>query len=150
LRRCRLFFSDTKTALLMLYDDYGVLSGSRQYAAELTRLKKIESYHNRIMRLRLAIMTGDEKTMRKLTGSTSIKVAEGTLKLWIQEYERATAKDADNDTTGEGFNSTLVEISKYMGFRIDPKSVTVSEFASMIQSFNRELEQRKKSLKSKH
>jgi hypothetical protein len=146
LRRFSLFFSDTKTALMLLYDDYGVLSGSRSYKNEIDRLKNITSRYNLATRLKFAIYTGDSKLMRKLTGSDNINVATGTLKLWLHEYEQAVESQIP-EQDGNGFESTITEISKYMGFRIDQKSVTVAEFASMIKSYSRDLEHQKKSKK---
>jgi hypothetical protein len=143
LRRFPLFFGDTQTALMLLYDDYGVLSGSRHYKNEIDRLKNVMTRNNRVIRLKFAIYTGDKKLMRKLTGSDSINVANGTLKLWLLEYEQAPESQSP-EQNGGGFESAIIEISKYMGFRIDQKNVTVAEFASMIKSYSTELEHHKK------
>jgi hypothetical protein len=133
---------------MTLYDDYGSLSGSKHYKAELDRLKKIASKLNLITRLKIAIYSNDEKLIQKLAGSANLKTAEGMLKIWLSEYEQLANNSAATETTNAGFESTLVEISKHMGFRIDAKIVTVAEFASMINNYNKELEYQKKSLKS--
>jgi hypothetical protein len=147
LRRSRLFFADTKTAFMMLYDEYGTLSGSKHYRAEIDRLKKMASKYNLVMRLKMAVYVNDEKLMRKITGSSNAKTVEGALKMIVSEYEQLTGT-VEKETGSGGFESTLVEISKYMGFRIDVKSVTVAEFASMLKNYNREIEYQKKSLKN--
>lgn len=128
---------------MMLYDDYGRISGSRHYLSETERLKKISQHTNRIARLKIAIYTGDEKLMRKLTGSPSVNVAEGTLKIWLSE-RGGLMPEYTGKPGGEGFESVLAETSKYMGFRIDARKVTVAEFAAMIRSFGREIEREKK------
>ncbi|MDR1340833.1 MAG: hypothetical protein LBK58_12380 [Prevotellaceae bacterium] len=143
LRRFPLPFGNTGTALMMLYDDYGVLSGSRHYRNEIDRLKNVMTRNNRIVRLEIAIHTGDSRLMRKLTGSDNVSVAAGTLKLWLHEYEQ-TPENQSPEQNGGGFESAITEISKYMGFRIDPKSVTVAEFASMIKKYGEELKAKTK------
>jgi hypothetical protein len=150
LRRIPFLPADTKTAITILYDDYGILSGIKHYKDEINRLKKIASLYNIIMRLKTAIYINDKKLIQKLTGTQNITTAEGALKNWIFEYEQLTNNKTETETKTDSntIETTLVEISKHMGYRIDTKIVTVSEFASMIKSYNREIEHQKQTLKA--
>jgi hypothetical protein len=147
LKKVRFFYADTEAALMMLYDDYSRLSGNRQYETELARAKTVAALFGRITQLRFAIMIDDRKTLRKLTGSDSLKIAAGVLKKLSHEYEKNIAKPERTDHADKDsfdFETTLVELSKHMGFRIDTKKTTVAEFAAMIKNYTRELELKKK------
>ena len=139
-------WGNAKLALTYLYDDYGIISGNKQYINEIRQLKALAATYNRIIQLRFALYLSDTRLIRKLTGTTNPKAAAGTLKIWISEYEKnsdALNKKPSSEKSKEGFEAVLAEISKHMGFRINPKEVTVAEFASMVGNYSKEIEIKK-------
>ena len=60
------------------------------------------------------------------------------------ELEKSRGKMESKDLTREHFDKILASLSKHMGFRIDQKTTTVSEFCAYRYNFEREIEAMKK------
>lgn len=67
-------------------------------------------------------------------------------KMLLIEEERAQKRFADlcaqekQKGMSDHFQTALVRLSKFMGYRIDPKKITVSEFCNISQEYKKELE----------
>lgn len=61
----------------------------------------------------------------------------------VVKYENAKANLEKLNSDGEpakpgDFDEMLSELSKYMGFRLDPKVIMVAEFCAIVKSFKRD------------
>lgn len=61
-----------------------------------------------------------------------------------RELEKKSSTVGSKQVTRQTFETMIAAISKHMGFRIDPKEVTVSEFVSYRKNFEGEIEAMKK------
>lgn len=57
-----------------------------------------------------------------------------------KQYEEAIAEFGGKDVTEADFERNLVELSKYMGFRINAKEITVSEYCHIRKKYESEAE----------
>lgn len=136
-------WGDAKTALMMLYDEYGRLSENKEYSRELERQKSSAVIYNRITRLKTALKTNDVKAIRRLAGTDNRKAAEGKLKLWATKYENMNKPLETGSKKAEGIESLCVELSRYAHYKVSPET-TVSEFAAVVRNYNKEIESKKK------
>ena len=60
------------------------------------------------------------------------------------ELEKSKSKIVGKEVTRDHFDKMLAAISKHMGFRVDPKTTTVSEFCAYSYNFEKEIEAMKK------
>ena len=60
------------------------------------------------------------------------------------ELEKNRSKIVSKEVTRDHFDKMLAAISKHMGFRVDPKNTTVSEFCAYRYNFEKEIEAMKK------
>jgi hypothetical protein len=72
------------------------------------------------------------------------KSSELALDRALNEYKLLFSKSEDNAPTYDVFQNNLVELSKYMGFRINAKEVTVSEYVAIVKRREREIEMSKR------
>lgn len=74
----------------------------------------------------------------------AVTIRCGALRLALDQKRNELAKKQGNlqgkEITRETFTTILAIISKHMGFRIDPKEVTVSEFVAYRKNYERECE----------
>ena len=72
-----------------------------------------------------------------MTKSKSVEIA---LDQSLAEYDKLLKESDGKNLTEDYFQKALVELSKFMGFRVNAREVTVSEYVAMIKRREREIE----------
>jgi hypothetical protein len=83
-----------------------------------------------------------EDKIYELTGVSSIEAAKATLVTWTNDYQQLLNEFENERQSGSDVKDTdislmVVEVQKYLGFRISERTTTVAEFAGYVASFNR-------------
>lgn len=68
------------------------------------------------------------------------KSSELALDRALNEYKTLFSSTEEKAPTYEVFQNNLIELSKFMGYRVNPKEVTVSEYVSIIKRRDKEIE----------
>jgi len=73
---------------------------------------------------------------------STIEQKSRTIEIAIQEkeaeYKNALAEFGGKQATEEDFTKVLVELSSFMGFRLNPREITVSEYLAIHQKYEKE------------
>jgi hypothetical protein len=75
---------------------------------------------------------------------SKIKTAELALELKTKELLKMNSESKSDTLTESTFTDIMTALSKYIGHRIDPKEITVSEFASIRKMYDQEMEHLRK------
>lgn len=141
-------------------NEYSELSDSKQASYLLTLLKdfhslplKIEIIQAIVDRMRINHDPELAKRLNRLgfrfsyaPGDSLKRELDLTItqaKSLVVKYENTKANLQKLNSEGEpaqqsDFDDLLAELSKYMGYRLDPKSMSVSEFCAIVKKFKRE------------
>lgn len=149
-----------------LFAEYCEISGSTQYQRLINLTKEIGSLQSKLLSIQVSIRvlgfryssksistlarfgykyrfdiqdpesyTRDVKSV--LLKSKSVELA---LDQSLVEYQKLISSTDEKPLTEEYFEKALVELSKFMGFRVDPRQVTVSEYVAMLKRREKEIE----------
>ena len=167
---------DIEQAWTYLFYEYCDLSGSKTYRHLFTINKEIGALHSRLLSVRLCLKVlsihpeyqcvallkkngytcefnpEDPKQYAKdlETITKKSKTIEIALKEKEHEYEKHVQEYGGKEATENDFTKALVELSAFMGFRINPREITVSEYLAIRQKYEKEaklLEEANKKLK---
>lgn len=153
-----------------LFTDYCEILGSPQYSRMVALIKDIGGLQSKMLAINLALRVLSVRysykcvqVLRKFgynykfsisdpdayfkdleTVQKKSKSSELALDRALLEYKALFEKSEGEAPTYEVFQKNLVELSKYMGFRINPKEVTVSEYVAIIKRREREIELNKR------
>lgn len=148
----------------LLFTEYCEISGSPQYQRLVNLTREIGGLQSKLLSIRLCVKVLGYRysamavsTLKRfgynykfnpldaegyvrdlkavMTKSRSVEIA---LDQSLAEYEKLLKESDGKSLTEEGFQRVLIELSKFMGFRVNAKEVTVSEYIAMIK--RRELE----------
>lgn len=149
-----------------LFFEYCDLSGTKSYRQLFAINKEIGILHSRRLTIQLCIrvlsvhpMESAKQELRRAgynykfdhntwgeyvndlknvsERSRSIEIA---LKEREFEYEQAIKQYGGKEITTHDFEKILVELSKYMGFRLSPREMTVSEYVAIYAKYEKESE----------
>ena len=155
LRRGCGFLATKKTlseARALLMTEYCELSGSAVNDRALAMRKELVTMRLQIEQLtcllRLVVVpdvsavAAIKEDIFSLTGLTSIEAAAALLTTWTNDYSLLLSdyekeRQSDSDEKKADISGLVVEVQKYLGFRINPHLTTVWEFAGYEASFNR-------------
>jgi hypothetical protein len=70
---------------------------------------------------------------------TKSKASELALDQALAQYKKLFESTESKAPTYEVFENNLVELSKFMGFRVNAKEVTVSEYVAIVKRREREI-----------
>lgn len=147
-----------------LFFEYCDLSGTKSYRQLFAINKEIGILHSRRLMIQLCVRvlsvhpmesakielrragynyafdyTNKESYLKDLNTvierSRSIEIA---LKEREFEYQQAVSAYGGKELTEHDFERILVELSKYMGFRLAPREMTVSEYVAILQKYEKE------------
>jgi tRNA A37 threonylcarbamoyladenosine modification protein TsaB len=92
--------------------------------------------------------SGNVEIMEKIVGMTgyeTIAEAKHLLEQWIYdmeaEHKRLEKEAKDKKDVSYDMNSMVVDVCRWLGFQLDRKGTTVSEFAGYMASFSKCVEQ---------
>lgn len=149
-----------------LFTEYCELSGSPQYQRLVNLSREIGGLQSKLLSIRLCVRVlgyrysaravstlkrfgynykfnplDAEGYVRDLKAvmikSRSVEIA---LDQSLAEYEKLLKESDGKSLTEDDFQRVLIELSKFMGFRINAKEITVSEYVAMIKRREREVE----------
>jgi len=150
-----------------LFSEYCELSGSPKYQHMLNLLRQMGGMKSKILSVKLCITVlesrhsekciqvlkrfgykhhfnpGDQEAYYKdlKAVATKIKSTELALDQAEKEYTKLIEKTGEK-ITEQQFDEALLDLSKYMGYRIDKHQITVAEYVLMIKRMNKEYELR--------
>lgn len=150
-----------------LFTEYCEISGSPQYQHMLNLLRQIGGMKSKILSVQLCITVLNsrysskcQKTLKSFgynfhfdaddsvsylkdlkAVATKIKSTEFALEQAEKEYKKLIEK-TDEKVTEKQFDEAIIELSKYMGYRVDRKQVTVTEYVYMTRRMTKEYESR--------
>jgi hypothetical protein len=150
----------------ILFTEYCELSGSPQYLKLLNLTREIGALQTKLLTIQLCIRVIGFRNSQKCVATlrrfgynykfnpqdpegyvkdlkaviTKSKSAELALDQALSSYEKMFAESNGNHLTEDHFVTVLVELSKFMGFRINPREITVSEYIAIIKRREREIE----------
>lgn len=141
----------------IVFEEYTVLTGNVSNKALFSLLKDIYGLE---IKLRLTYSCIDYLTQwfnqdlcdvlksMGYDGEFTIETMEKDLRNTFAEAKRLTLQLRDNETdynatgkndkepTAKDFQSLLVHLSKFVGFKLDSKNLTVAEFVSFLDEYN--------------
>jgi len=149
-----------------LFTEYCELSGSPQYQRLVNLSREIGGLQSKLLSIRLCVKvlgyrysTRAVSTLRRfgynykfnlqdpegylrdikavMTKSKSVEIA---LDQSLVEYDKLLKESDGKNLTEDYFQKALVELSKFMGFRVNAREVTVSEYVAMIKRREREIQ----------
>lgn len=149
----------------LLFTEYCEISGSPQYQRLVHLLRTIGSTRAKLLSVRACIAVLSHRysersvqTLRlfgykysfnvndKISYANDLKSLEQKIKtseLSLIQTEKEyyeLLNESENSNDDNYFPQTLIELSKYMGFRINPREITVSEFVLMQKRMLKEYE----------
>jgi len=77
------------------------------------------------------------------------KSSELALDRALNEYKALFQKSSNEAPSQDVFQNNLIELSKFMGFRINPKEITVAEYVAIIKRREKEIELKRKEVSHK-
>ena len=152
-----------------IYTEYMDLSGSPQFRYAFNAIKEIGKLESRFLTLRTAHQVlsfqhsqkcisaiaavgcpldfGDEYGTKKYNDALNTladRAKVASMQLERSRIEHKTMTDTNKNVvtmTREAFDQQLSILSKYVGFDLDPRNVTISRFASYQMIYRKEMEQ---------
>lgn len=150
----------------LLFTEYCEISGSPQYQRLVNLSREIGGLQSKLLSIRLCVKVLGYRyssraisTLRRfgynykfnpqdpegylrdikavMTKSKSVEIA---LDQSLAEYDKLLKESDGKNLTEDYFQKALVELSKFMGFRVNAREVTVSEYVAMIKRREREIE----------
>ncbi|MEA5110368.1 hypothetical protein SDC9_36965 [bioreactor metagenome] len=150
----------------LLFTEYCEISGSPQYQGLVNLTREIGSLQSKLLSIRLCVKVLAYRysaravsTLRRfgynykfnlqdpegylrdikavMTKSKSVEIA---LDQSLVEYDKLLKESDGKNLTEDYFQKALVELSKFMGFRVNAREVTVSEYVAMIKRREREIQ----------
>lgn len=143
-----------------IWNEYSVLSGNKTHEYLLNLSKEIGKQKSKLLTITLCIQVLlhiDSKIcydeLKKLgydPDNLSIVISKcKTLEITIQqkekEYQQYFAKQKKSEALSvQDFDNSLINISQFLGFRVDKKVITVSEYVAMVSNYEKHIEFLKK------
>lgn len=150
----------------LLFTEYCEISGSPQYQRLVNLSREIGGLQSKLLSIRLCVkVLGYRYSARAVTTlrrfgynykfnlqnpegyvrdikavMTKSKSVEIALDQSLAEYDKLLKESDGKNLTEDYFQKALVELSKFMGFRVNAREVTVSEYVAMIKRREREIE----------
>ena len=149
-----------------LFSEYCEISGTPQFQRLLSLTKEIGSHQSKLLTIQLCTKVLGYRysqrcvlTLKRLGYNykfniqdpagyvkdlksvfTKSKTTELALDQALNEYQKLLNSSGGSQLTEDHFEKILVELSKFMGFRIDRKQVTVSEYVAILKRREREID----------
>lgn len=149
-----------------LFSEYAELSETPQYKKMIGLSKEIGQLQSKIMTVNICIQVlnnrysdaavsalkrlgysvyfdlNDKQKYQKALISVrkKVKAAELTLMQRTGQYDEMIAGVKEGKLTEDYFTEMLVELSKFMGYRLNASEITVTEFVTISNKRNKELE----------
>jgi hypothetical protein len=134
-----------------LYNEYAELSGNTAHAYLFSLMKTTAALRAKLTAAQQFIQSGNVELLRQMGYPADIKKIIARVKLEsielqgkTKELEKLRQSNEKDGAKEADFTAWIVSVSKYMGYRIDRKEVTVSEFLTMNKLMTEELERMKK------
>lgn len=153
-----LFNVDLKPIWEAIFSEYLELSGSSHHVKLLSLLKeqkilatKITIVHHAISSLQTNYHEGTVGVLRsmgfklnKKTASSDLNRVVSKTKTWVMRLNRVSAEldtlSKNESVSDSDFDAILAELSRFQGYRIDPKTVTVSEYIAITNSLKKDID----------
>lgn len=161
---------DLAEAWEILFTEYCELSGSPQYIKIFNLSRQIGQQQSKILAIDLCIQVLSIRysaacvtTLRKQgynykfdinnmanynNDLNTVKIKSKTVRLTLEQallaYQKLISENTGKQLTAQYFETQLVELSKFMGFRLNPKEITVSEYIAVLKRMEKEIEMYKK------
>ena len=158
--------ADIEIAWQNLFYQYCDLSGTKSYRQLFAINKELGQLRSRLLTVYLCLKVlsvnhepqcvsilhklgyayelnpeNQEKYKKELS---TIEQKSRTIEIAIQEkeaeYKNALAEFGGSQVTEEDFTKALVELSSFMGFRLNPREITVSEYLAIRSKYEKEAE----------
>lgn len=149
-----------------IYSEYCDLSGSPQFKLYMLLNKEIGVLRSKILSIRCYLEVlryrPSDKAISQLRAygyaygfdfedkvsylkdltqvANKTKTVELALELKTRQLDKLNAELKGEPLTEATFTDIITALSKYIGYRIDPKEITVSEFASIRKMYDQEME----------
>ena len=130
-----------------LYEEYAELSGNKAYSNTVSLIQRISVLE---AKLQLAVIGINDMDMLNRLGykgeinSLTGKIQKDALILQQKQKELEQVSSEKRQLKEADFTAWIVQVSKYMGYRIDRKKITVSEFIEMNKQMEKEMESLRK------
>jgi hypothetical protein len=130
-----------------VYGEYVELSGNHSYSYYFSLVKSISVLQTKLQLANMLLRHGAIETLKELGYSGDAKKIIAKMKREIIELQAKQKElerfkeESKNETMKESdFIAWIIHVSKYLGYHIDRKTVTVSEFMAANKIMNEEID----------
>jgi hypothetical protein len=135
----------------MVYSEYVELSGNTSHNYLFSLVKATTLIQARLAAVNELIKQGDAERLQTIGYTGDIKKIIAKMKREVvelhgkeKELEKVRQNNAGESVKEVDFTTWIVSISKYMGYRIERKTTTVSEFLEMVKQMEKEMKEKLK------
>jgi len=136
---------ELKTIWEQVYEEYVQISGNKAYKNVTSLIQRTATLQAKLQLATAAMQNEDFDILNKLGYKGGIdkavsKIQKDTISLQQRQNEIEQATTKDQRTLKESdFTVWIVQVGKFMGYRIDRKITTVSEFVEMSKQMEQEI-----------